>query len=460
MKKHLALKTTFTAACLLCFFSNSFAGTDPAEYYEVSNISCENKWLISRGLDESEWLNIPFAEQYNKVRNATIYGEGENTKIVFGYSKTMTINELNNDYAHISIFNLQTGLYENEVQLTYNGEYISGLLCANEIGTDNYGNLWIIGTHFSGNTFKVFRVKDINTGDCSLEGEISIPDSIAYNRLYDYDIVGDITGQKSHAILMSSSSTSGSYYIYRWKRDKGVSNTEWKGDFNGAPIINGQNLQNQNGIILPNDGWGSSNISIVDDETNSASNYIIDGIKNTPICFNIQNGIIGSFTNSDLAPYVTENGVAIFKIKNKTFIAYTIGPYNIETYSNRINIAEIEDYTLSNLQLYWTLPKLKFSSLNDTGTRNHCIWAKNIKDSNGNEGVYLLTYKSNNGLGLYLIAENGFNENLTVGINEPLSENIKCISRYNIFGQPISVPTHGINILKMSDGTTKKEIIR
>ena len=48
----------------------------------------------------------------------------------------------------------------------------------------------------------------------------------------------------------------------------------------------------------------------------------------------------------------------------------------------------------------------------------------------------------------------------TVGINNASSESeVKEVARYSVDGSRISAPVKGINIIKMSDGTTRKVMI-
>ena len=49
----------------------------------------------------------------------------------------------------------------------------------------------------------------------------------------------------------------------------------------------------------------------------------------------------------------------------------------------------------------------------------------------------------------------------TTGINEAtMSSEVKEIARYSVNGQQLAVPTKGVNIVKYSDGSVKKEIVK
>ena len=63
------------------------------------------------------------------------------------------------------------------------------------------------------------------------------------------------------------------------------------------------------------------------------------------------------------------------------------------------------------------------SGISDTGTRIHSIQTVKFTDDNGKEGAYLLTYKCMNGMGVYLLAEEGFVDgvaDIEMDLNAPI----------------------------------------
>ena len=72
------------------------------------------------------------------------------------------------------------------------------------------------------------------------------------------------------------------------------------------------------------------------------------------------------------------------------------------------------------MTLYWTVPTKGLGEVSDGGTRIHAVETLPATDANGKEGVYLLTYKCNNGLGVYVIAEDGFQN----GVNDIVADDM------------------------------------
>lgn len=62
--------------------------------------------------------------------------------------------------------------------------------------------------------------------------------------------------------------------------------------------------------------------------------------------------------------------------------------------------------------------------------------------------------------GEWKMFENIFEFNSINDISMPTNSDIKEVSRYSIDGQPLSNPTNGVNIVKYSDGTVKKVIVK
>lgn len=449
MKKYLFL---FVVLVVLFPFT-SYAGFDPETYWDYGDFTCTNKWLTSRSVDEAEW-GYKFLEfNYSKQRTATIFGDNNNLKVIIGYSEpTETLvdgSTITIDHANICIFDLQTGIFEQQVKLTCKGEPITGLLCANQIGTDSYGNLWIAGFRSGSDPVKVYTIDNINTGECSLVAQISL----AINAQLDhYDIIGDVTGKNSHCIIMSSARTG--LIVFRWKREKGEN--EWKNDLTLRLTTTYPELTDSNN--------GVSMISIIDNKSHDGENFIFDSFSTYPVKYNLNAEMIDGFfdvesVNFDYFPSQYTNGAIEFSIGNKIFVAYSLGlPNQSGKNPGCMAIADIS-YSFYGVEPCWKLTSLGFES--DGGTRMHCIDAKKVSDINGYEGVYLLNYKSNNGIGVYLIAEKYFNEALISGIDNNCFEAVNAENAcYDIYGRLLNEPTKGLNIVKYSDGTIRKEYVK
>lgn len=388
------------------------AGIDVSSYSAMDGITCTNKWLVSRNLNHEEWDSLVLSTNYLKIRTSTIYGYGENTKVIFGYSKPNATSE---DVATILIYDFKTGQYEKEVQLNCNGEPIVGLLSANQIGTDNAGNLWVVGLVLKteNNPIKIYKVDDINTGVCSLVSSFQIPlNETNYNGRMDYcDIIGDITGQLTNAVFMCSLNTS-TTTIYRWQLDQ--NGDSWYGGFENKASTT---------LTSSASSWSVSSIYMVEDDKLTGNYFFVDGFNTTPTLYNVSGEIITSFDDAqDLSPTVGTVGITEFSLGSKNFIAYSKNYYSSDP-GSQIAIAEVgANYEFDGMKEYWLLPANGLGSTTDGGLRIHNIATRKFRDVNGKEGIYIVTYKSNNGFGLYLIAEDGFiesSDNIDMDVLEP-----------------------------------------
>lgn len=400
------------------------AGIDNSTYSTVDSITCTNKWLISRNLDFNEWQSHDVLQDYSKIRTSTIYGYGEDTKVILGYSKP---NVESNDVATILIYDFATGQYEKEVQLSCNGEAIVGLLSANQIGTDNAGNLWVVG--FVMNTeetpIKIYKVDDINTGECTLVTTFQIPSNETnfFGRMDYCDIMGDITGQLTHAVFMCSLNTSATSYsshpatVYRWQLDQ--NGDSWYGGFNGSvsKVMNSTYPTTTNGWSI------APTLSMLKDDKLSGNYFFIDGYATYPALYDTSGEMITGFDDAqNLAPVSGCNGIKEFSLGDRNFVIYALNQYNVSP-GLQLRVCEQTDkHTFSEMTQLWDLPVAGLGSTNDGGLRIHNISTRKFRDINGKEGVYIVTYKSNNGFGLYLIAEEGFIEspdNINMDVLEP-----------------------------------------
>ena len=63
--------------------------------------------------------------------------------------------------------------------------------------------------------------------------------------------------------------------------------------------------------------------------------------------------------------------------------------------------------------------------------------------------------------GEWKMFENIFEFNPSTGISVPTTGNgVKKVSRYSLDGHSLSNPTNGVNIVKYSDGTVKKVVVK
>ncbi|MDE6397244.1 MAG: hypothetical protein K2K84_08230, partial [Muribaculaceae bacterium] len=210
-------KSLLIASMALMATSSALAVTDGFTYETTDGITCKNIWIDDRTSNMFGWNDLPFSQMYAKARTAALATIDGKDKIIVGWSKTMayTVNgeDKSDDFAHIVIINFFDGKVEKTVQMTYDGKPIQGLLCANQVGCDDFGHVWFAGyvpTTYNAETKKftpltVYYVTNWETGECAKGAELVLPDdeTDAVGRIDYCDLNGDITREKAPCTVMT-----------------------------------------------------------------------------------------------------------------------------------------------------------------------------------------------------------------------------------------------------------------
>ncbi len=461
MKKFLLL------ASALLLGASAFALTkDKGTYNDVNGIKCYNVWETSRA--NYQFSGHYLADNYTYIRTATIWGEAGNEKIVFAWSKpysyeTGEVDSVGNpvvstDYNATLIFmNFYTGEMEKEVTLKYNDEPITGLLCANSIGVDDAGNLWIgsyVGkTENEATPLKVHVVTDVENGICGTRWELALPanEASTCGRIDYIDIAGDVTGETMDGMCMASLNATANY-MYRWRLFQG--DVEWMGDFDGYVCwdLSSTLLETYPADVT---AWSTSGCAIVNDPDAAWEYFYVDGFNTCPSLYSIDRSYIDGFSNAtDLSPAVGTVGITEFSIKDKNFIAYSKNYYSSDP-GCQVGIAEVgPNYEFDGMTEYWLLPENGLGTTTDGGTRIHSIATFNVEDENGNAGVYLLSYKANNGIAVYIVAEEAYKDAGVEGVE--IDNSNAPATYYNLQGMEIANPENGIYLVKRGNNVTKE----
>ena len=439
-----------------------------------TGVTCKNKWIIDRVHTLETFLNLQFIKDYaTKARTAVIDPARE--KVYVGYSKSATTTaedgtESSNDYAHLVILDLKTGAYEKELPLTVDGVAISGLLCANQVGIDDFGNVWICGMYSDVNAkpAQIYVVEDFETGACKLVGEWKLPDeeTDAAGRIDYWDVVGDITGAEANAVCMGAVGTTAGgekLCLYRWELAQGA--TEWvanEDDFAG--YVSNTDLAETYPADQVTWGQSSATVKIVAEEGFVGSMFYVDGFTTCPSLYQTSLTMVESFASAvELAPAVGCNGVNEFVLDGdgteKPYIAYVEAQYNVSP-GCRVNVCQLgEGMAFEGMRKLWSLPEGGLGEVSDGGTRVHNInILKAANEDDGKQGVYLLTYKCNNGIGLYCIAEDGFKDLYPDGAGVEgveIDEFDGEAEYYNLQGVKVANPENGLFIKKAGSKATK-----
>ncbi len=474
MKKFLLLGAAVLGLSSMAYAQEFAEGVCNDGYtYEAdaeTGVTCTNKWVISRISNPDTFLGLQFVKDYaTKARTAAV--DTERGKIYIGYSKTFTVDSVQNDYAHLVIFDLKTGTYEKELPLTCDGVAITGLLCANQVSIDDAGNVWMCGMYSDVNAkpAQIYVVEDFETGACKNVGEWKLPDeeTDAAGRIDYWDVVGDITGETSNAVCMGAVGvTAGGekLCLYRWELAQGA--TEWvanEDDFAG--YVSNVDLAE----TYPADQvtWGSSSatVNIVAEEGHVGSMFYVDGFTTCPSLYQTSLSMLESFASAtELAPKVGCNGVNEFVLDGdgteKPYIAYAEAQYDVSP-GCRVNICQLgEGMTFEGMRKLWSVPEAGLGEVSDGGNRVHNIAIAKEEDENGKQAAYIFSYKCNNGMALYCVAEAGFGDTWPTapegGVEGVEIDEFDGEAEYfNLQGVKVANPENGLYIVKQGSKASK-----
>ncbi len=430
MKKILLLATMALAS------SSAFAVTDGATYETIDGLECKNMWIADRFHNNYDFARYTFMQMGTRARTACIAKLGdknEDIKILVGWSHTMTEGESSNDYAKIVVINFLTGKEERVLQCTYQGKPITGQLCANQIGCDSYGHVWIAGylsstVKMTGegkdaqptgcNAQRVYQV-NMETGECTIVNDFALGEddwSATNAGRIDYcSLVGDVTLQEAPCVYMAAVNGTAAP-VYGFRAEQGAT-----GDDAWQPLMNDGSYYAQNFEETYPEGKASwsyaPTAAIVKDEDFSGQLFYIDGFTTYPTLYNTTGGIVDSFKNApaELAPLdAGTNGVAEFNLADKDFIVYSMNQYNKADEKTGVvcgaRIAQLgEGQSFDGMKEMWVIPGNQgLGDTSDGGTRYHGLDAVHITDPNGMDGVFVLTFKCYNGLAVYQVAPEGY----------------------------------------------------
>lgn len=426
--------------------SSALAVVDGFTYETKNGITCESKWIDDRTSNMTGWNSLPFAQMYAKARTAALAQDNGKDVVVVGWSKTMEVDGASDDYAHIVFVDFANGEVIKTIQCTENGNPIKGLLCANQVGCDDFGHIWFAGyvaTTYNSETNKftplnIYVVNNTTTGECTKVASLMLPDdeTEAVGRIDYCDLNGDATRAQAACVVMTPLAAPATKpYVLAWRAEQG--SDQWNGNLDdyvsGAP---------EETYPADQTTWNTAPmVRIVKSEEYDGALFYVDGFSTCPALYDQTLAMLESFASApDLAPATGTNGVGEFTLGGKNFLAYSIAQYNA-TPGCQVRVAELgEGMSFDGMESYWLLPENGLGEVSDGGTRMHAVETKIYTDSTGKEGAYLLTYKCNNGLGVYAIAEEGWVDPNSNGVNDiTADENLNApVEYFNLNGAAIN----------------------
>lgn len=475
-------KLLLPALAALFAVSASAVTTDGNTYDPVNGIQCQSIWMMSRYVDTKndvkDYANLPIAT--SMARTAAMY---DGVVYVGDSGDTRTEGESVVNLGSIYKYSAKDGSFIGKLELTADGERLSGVRPANQVGVDNFGNLWVIGLTQRSEAAATAKVKvysvDKESGVCTIQGEL---DFLTPTTRMDYfDLVGDVTRTEAKCVVMSSAAPpTQELLVFSWVCEQG--DTEWTGGFEGDTELVMAEAYPTEALA-----WNyAPTVTIVlgeDEAKYDGALFYVDGFNTCPSLYNTTGSMDDSFANApDLAPQVGTNGVAELQFAGKNFIAYSIAQYN-DGNKCQMNVCEMgEGMLFTGMQKYWTIPADGLGETSDGGNRVHSISREYVYDNDGNAtGAYLMTFKSCNGIGIYGLGsaasvEGSFadDNNAKITVNGDVitvSEEASEIAIFNIAGQKvanvknateIAAPAAGAYIVKaVVNGTpVVKKIVR
>lgn len=478
------MKKLLLSASLLLAASTAFAVTDGQSYEAKKGLTITNLWTIDRTHNAADYEKLAIANK--SARTAATDG-----KVVYvGLS-------MEEGQTTLERFDLETGALMEPLALKLNGEAYVGNLCANQVGLDDYGHLYV--APFNANSvgdsaFKVYLV-NTETGDLTLVGTNTMDFLGGIGRIDYCDVKGDLTGAESSCTVIAAASNT-DIIVFGWTMPQG--STEWEGAFNGMPYQQVTGTYPADQTIF---NYGSV-AKHVKDGTGDLGMFYVDGFTTFPALYGSDGAIMDHLGNADLiatdketntttgtvpAPNGTgTNGIAELTCGDQNIIGYSEGQYPSAGNAQVIITAVDGEYSFASMEHLWTVPADGFSTTSDGGTRVHCIQGVQLDpDANGKNATLLVTFKCFNGLAVYRIAEEGYsaqggvaenvvaNAQITVnGDVIAVSEVAEAIEVYNIAGQKVAqannatevaAPAAGVYVVKATvagEQTVAKVVVR
>ncbi len=467
------MKKFLLSASVLMLASTAFAATDGQTYEPKNGYTCENLWVFDRFHTTDEYLASKIAS--TSARTATTDG-----KVVYV--------GLSGDVATIEKYSVETGEYLGSLDLKLNGEAYAGTLAANQVGFDEYGNFYVASysANSDGAGGLALYTCNLETGELTSVGDLLF---LGGTGRVDYcDVVGDLTGVNAGATIMAASSAQDNAHVFAWTRSQGE--TAWRAAWaSGMPFqamteaypmpAEGSTLNFSYGTVLKQVKDGSANGEVF--------MYYIDGFTTLPTTYSSDGAMVDSFAkvlpeqkDPDTGEVLVEgitipasgtNGVAEGHVGDQNIFVFSEGQYDAPHSCQAVVTLVDESFSMPSMKQLWLVPADGLGHEPDTGTRFHGLSTIALDpDANGKNAMLLVTFKCYNGMGVYRIAEEGYNPNASVADNVvanatirvngdviAVSEVAESIEVYNVAGQKVAevhnasevaAPANGLYIVK------------
>lgn len=483
MKKSLLLASM--AALSMTAFGQA---KDPATYAPTSGYQLESLWMMSVGNGEngvatSAWMDLE-AKMGNAAKGttATICGDyiyvACSTKFVPGIDETTGLpTDLLTNQGHLLVLDKNTGAFVKDLALTLNGEPLDDLLCANHVGHDDFGHVWICGyrgtiynaDEYKSNPMNLYMV-DTETGALTLVQAFEIGDiegAIAGQRVDYFDVIGNLAGDEEGAAFLAVPNEVSRVIVWV----KYPETDYWDLMESGSNIIDCKETYPAGQTAWNYSPMGS--FVRTDDGSFEGAFVWVDGHTTNPALYDQSGELLSSFKEhagdapsteepegGPWANYLPErqpNGMRQFGLGNDQFLAYAIAFPDDSNMGGHMGIVKLDqDWTLAEGEPMWTAPAAKLGIRKGEGRFSHAIDVTDeYTDANGKKARDLMVFKDKNGIALYRIAEAGFD-----GIDDITLDNTTegPAEYFNLNGVRVAGElTPGLYIMRQ--GTTASKVI-
>lgn len=434
MKKILTLFAAVLMACSI----NAQTTTDGQTYEPTDGLKCVNLWALDHKHNKTEYDNLKIGD-WSLARTACVHIDENGNGAVY------VADNSNNDpevvdgegtmlySSRLHKFDLATGEYlgilrlledDGKTPLATEGTGYK----AWTIGVDSYNHVYVMSLSTSQTTTIKLRSVDTTTGVTEVVAEL---EKEADGRSDFGDVAGDITRENDKCVVCFAHSSGPGAWI--WECAKGEE--EWLGGFEGE--INYWEFENFCPATAGNFGISPAVKNVPDEEGNYGKYFLLDGHGTKPALYDntgeLVEGCNFNSVDESMQPEQSANGVTVFKINDKNYLAYASTIWLSES-AYQVNVAQIgDDYKFNDMKLMWSLPKDGLSASKDNGGVKNTLFIESIshcyaKDKEDREGVYLLIYEPKVGLASYFIGDKDYEMSPTTGITTVVANNAKIFN--------------------------------
>ena len=391
---------------------------DNDSYEKVGDISLNSVWFRSI---HDDYKNITFGSNGSFNRSFCAVG---NTVYMVGRSENSTGANI-----YLRKFDGSTGEIISDIILGDEGKV--AYYPANSVVKDSKGNICIanLSLNISSTPVKLHQV-DLETGE--LTEVASLTYSGSTSRCDHITLTGDVE--------------SGNFTVYAaFAKAKVVVRWVYENGTRKAQEVCTLTLNPSSVTALGT----APRVILIDDNS-----FLIRGGNTEWARYNFASGkVVDSFNNNtSLKPIAGEaNGGTWFTLNSANYFVYPYADWT-DPVGHQFSLVKADaDLSFKSMELMWTFPQDGMGNVESTTFQADADY---VQIDAGR--VMLYVFVPGNGLCAYEIVDNAATGIEGVAIEGNATE----VARYDIHGRQLKQPTHGINIVKYSDGTAKKVIVK